>query len=164
MANGTEPVPDLVVRPIEPADTGRLLAMFHRLSAETIYRRFFTLLPSPPPAALRRLVTVDHHDREALVAVHDTDIVAVARWDRIAAGSPEAEIAVVVEDAWQHRGLGHFLMRRLVTEAAQHGITFLTASVLTDNRPAMRLAQAIARPSTVEFNGPETKLGFALAS
>ena len=71
-------------------------------------------------AMLMWLTNVDHDRREALVAVHGNEIVAVARYDG-QPGSADAEIAVTVEDAWQHQGIGHRLARRLAACALDHG-------------------------------------------
>src|SRR4051812_19830110 len=103
--DGHEPFPTLHGRPIEPDDADRLQAAFRRLSRESAYRRFFTLMPELPPSLLERLVVVDHDNREALVVLDGDDIVAVARWDRLASQPDEAEIAVTVGDSWQHHGL-----------------------------------------------------------
>ena len=100
------------VRPIEPGDADRLERMFFRLSPTTIYRRFFSPIHEPSPRMLMWLTNVDHDRREALVALDGDEIVAVARYDG-RAGATEAEIAVTVEDAWQHRGVGRRLARRL---------------------------------------------------
>ena len=156
--------PELEVRPIGPGDGERLRRLFGRLSPDTVYRRFFTLFQAPPPGVLNYLAAVDHHDHEGLVALDGDEIVAVARWDRPAGGGPEAEVSILVEDAWQHRGLGRALMRTLVTEAARRDITALTADVLTENGPARRLATSLARPTGVELDGPVTHFTFSLAS
>ena len=102
----------LTVRPIAPDDVDRLGRMFERLSPTTIYRRFFSPIHEASPRMLMRLTNVDHDRREALVALDGDEIVAVARYDG-QAGAIEAEIAVTVEDAWQHRGVGKRLARRL---------------------------------------------------
>jgi GNAT superfamily N-acetyltransferase len=161
--NGREPFAGIRVRPIEPEDAVRLERLFYRLSPETIYRRFFTLLPAPRPGMLQHLATVDHDDREALVALEGDEIIAVARWDRSAHHSADAEMAVTVEDAWQHRGLGRALTRMLAAEATRHGVTELTAVVLTDSRPALGLASG-QRPDTVQMDGPETHFHFPLSA
>ena len=162
--NGLRLFPELVVRPIGPGDGERLRRLFERLSPETVYRRFFTRFPAPPPGVLEYLAAVDHHDHEGLVALDGDEIVAVARWDRRAGGGPEADLSILVEDSWQHRGLGRALMRVLVAEAARHDITDLAADVLTENGPARRLATSLARPTGVELDGPVTHFTFRLAS
>ncbi len=96
----------LTVRPIGPTDVDRLERMFYRLSPTTVYRRFFSPIQEPSRRMLTWFTNVDHDRREALVAVHGNEIVAVARYDG-QPGSADAEIAVTVEDAWQHQGIGH---------------------------------------------------------
>jgi GNAT superfamily N-acetyltransferase len=156
--------PGLSVRALDGDDAGRLSRLFGRLSPQTVYRRFFTLFPAPPPGVLEHLAAVDHCDHEGLAALDGDEIVAVARWDRTAHGDPDAEVSIVVEDAWQHRGLGGALMRMLVAEAVRQGITTLNASILTDNGPARRLATSLAPPTRVQMEGPVTHFTFRLAS
>lgn len=160
--NGREPWPDLLVRPIEPQDAARLERFFYRLSPETVYRRFFSAIPAPPAGATAHLATVDHDQREALVALDHDEIVAVARWDRFAPRAAEAELAVTVEDAWQHRGLGRALVRMLASEASRHHVVELKATVLSDNRAALALASGM-HPDEVRLDGSETLFHFSLA-
>jgi GNAT superfamily N-acetyltransferase len=162
--NGREPFPALAVRPIRPDDEQRLLRTSQRLSPQTIYQRFFSPLHALPPSLLRRFANVDHDDREALVALDGDEIIAVARWDRDAHHDDEADVAVLVEDAWQHRGVGSALTRMLVDKAVSHHIGTLTATVLTDNAAVRRmLATSIGHPATMQYEGPQTRLTFPIA-
>ncbi len=162
--NGRVPFPNLDVRSAGPDDSERVLRFFERLSPESVYRRFFTLFPSPSPQLVRYLAGAETEDHETLAALDGDDIVALASWDRRVHDGAEAELAILVEDAWQHRGLGQALMRMLTAEAARHGITELTASVLSDNHPARRLAMTVGRPDHVEMDGPETVYTYRVAS
>jgi GNAT superfamily N-acetyltransferase len=162
--NGLTPFPELTVRAVRPDDATRLVRLTERLSAETIYQRFFSPLHALPPVLLHRFVNVDHHDREALVALDGDEIIAVVRWDRDTNHCDEAEVAVLVEDAWQHRGLGGALTRMLVDQAVTHHIATLTATVLSDNTPVRRMLTAsIGPPATMQRDGPHTRLTFPLA-
>src|SRR5947209_1855182 len=162
--NGRDPFPELAVRPVEAGDVERVRRLFDRLSPQSVYRRFFTLFPTPPTRVLRHLTAVDHCDHGGLAVIDGDEIVALASWDRPAQGSPDAEIAVLVEDAWQHRGLGRALVRMLTAEAARHGIAILNATVLAENYPARHLATTVARPDSVVMDGPETFYTFSVAS
>ncbi|HKN40614.1 MAG TPA: GNAT family N-acetyltransferase [Acidimicrobiia bacterium] len=162
--NGQAQCAGLVIRPLQPDDGERLGRLFGRLSPETVYRRFFTRFPGLPAAILRYFATGDHDDHQRLAAVCGDEIVAVASWDKAAHGGDAAEIAILVEDAWQHCGVGRGLMRTLTAGAADHGITTLTATVLTENGPARRLAKSLARPQLVELDGPETHFTYRVAS
>src|SRR5436190_22784367 len=88
----------LSFRPIATTDVARLERMFTRLSPESVRFRFFSPIRRLPRPAMLRLVTVDHSRRDALVALHEGEIVAVARYDAI--DDKEAEIAVTVVDPW----------------------------------------------------------------
>lgn len=149
-------------RPILPADRERLERMFYRLSPKTLYRRFFTAVSRPIPAHLDRLVNVDYHDRLAIVAVVDDEIVAVARYDRLEAPG-EAEVAVVVEDAWQHRGIATRLLWRLSAAARERGIEVFIAGVLGENRPMMGLLQVLSDELETRMEGGEYVVRIGLA-
>src|SRR4051812_25649878 len=94
----------LTLRPIQEDDTDRLMEMHRRLSAGTVRRRFFAMLPELDPKQAHRFTHVDGTDRAAVVAVDAAgDLVGVARYDRFE-GTDGAEVAVVVQDSYQHRG------------------------------------------------------------
>lgn len=132
------------LRGIRPDDDRRLVAMAERCSDRTLYYRFF----SPPPLpitdeTLGRLVHVDGHRRVALVA-HlgtgtDERIVAVGRWDMLEDDPASAEVAFIVEDAFQGSGLGTALLSHLAAIAPRHGIRCFEAEVLGDNRPMLQV-------------------------
>jgi GNAT superfamily N-acetyltransferase len=145
----------LTIRPIRPTDVERLERMSRRLSPETIYLRFFSPMPRVPSAHLRREADVDHDRREALVAADGDEIVAVASYDAGSTTAPadacEAEIAVTVEDAWQHRGLGLLLARRLAVLARGRGCDAFVATVLPGNRAALDLVRRLGPRTTIRF-------------
>lgn len=137
-------------RPILPEDVDRLERLFYRLSPLTVYRRFFAPVQRPTRANLRMLANVDYRDRLALVAVIGDEIVAVARYDRLEEPG-EAEIAVLVEDAWQQRGLATRLLWRLSAAGRARGIRVFIAEVLGENRPMMRLLEVLSDELEVDF-------------
>jgi GNAT superfamily N-acetyltransferase len=161
--NGREPFPGLVLRPVEAADGERIVANLLRSSRQTVYRRFHSPIVDPTPYVARFVANLDGHDHGALVVLDRDDVVAVAQWDRERECGTCAEVAITVEDPWQHRGLGRTLMRALAGDAHRHGITTLTASVLAENRPARSLASHLD-PARVEFDGANTRYVFAIAS
>jgi ribosomal protein S18 acetylase RimI-like enzyme len=141
----------LTVREIEIEDVERLRRMFDRLSPDSVYRRFFSPIQEPSRSALLWLATVDHRDRDALVALDGDEIVGVARYDA-QAGTHAAEIALTVEDAWQHRGLGKRLAVRLARRAVDRGIESFEATVMPDNRPALGLLRKLSPDASVRFD------------
>ena len=161
--NSREPQPQLQVRSYEPGDRVAVLDAFRHLSAQSLYRRFFTLMPDPAPLVEPLLARVDHRDHEVLVVFDGDEVVAVAQWDRDAADAARAEVAVTVADAWQHRGVGGALMRMLAGDAHRHGVASLSANTLSENRPALELA-ARSHPARAVIDGTETNFTFLLAS
>jgi GNAT superfamily N-acetyltransferase len=141
----------LAFRPIERDDAARLERMFFRLSPTTVYRRFFSPIHEPSPKMLRWFTEVDHDRREALVALDGDEIVGVARYDG-RPGSRDAEIAVTVEDAWQHRGVGRKLARRLAACALDHGFERFIATMLSENREAIGLLRRLSSDARVRFD------------
>jgi GNAT superfamily N-acetyltransferase len=152
------------IRPVSSADLDELREMFARSSAETRYLRFFTGGPAVPDHILRRLVDVDHRCREAVVAVVDGVIVGMAGYDRSAAHPERAELAVVVEDAWQRRGLGARLVREVVRLARRHDVDVLVASMLSENQRALRLVHRLSPDAHPRADGPESFVEIPLSA
>jgi GNAT superfamily N-acetyltransferase len=123
----------VATRPVRPDDRARLCRMWPRLSADTVYRRFHAPVRTLPEDTVRHLVTVDHDRREAVVGEVGGEVVGVARYDRSPADPASAEVAVVVEDAWQGVGLGRQLLLELTELARRRGVRTLTATVQPDN-------------------------------
>lgn len=142
---------DLQVRPVQPTDADAIRRMFSRLSPETIHRRFFTLLPSLDDRTLHRLVDVDHEWQEAVVAIVGREIIGLASFHRWRDDPATADVAIVVEDAWQHHGIGRHMARRLARVAATRGVERLHADVLADNRSASGLIRRVASGSKARF-------------
>jgi len=120
------------VRPIRADDAERLVRFHSRLTAETIYFRFFAPYPELSDRDVTRFVTVDYSDRVALVATEGGELIAVARYDRL--NSRDAEVAFVVRDDHQSRGLGAVLLEHLAAAAWERGLRRFVAEVLPNNR------------------------------
>jgi len=155
----------LDMRPIEPSDKPLLQDFLERSSRESVYRRF--LGPHGPfsDRELRYLTEVDHRDHEALVAVEPATGggVGVARYVRDRERRDSAEIAVVVNDAWQGHGVGSALLFRLADRARHEGITRLTALMLTDNRSMARLFAELGEPRVVSRDGGTVELAIEIS-
>ncbi|MBA2390894.1 MAG: GNAT family N-acetyltransferase [Geodermatophilaceae bacterium] len=126
------------LRPILTSDAEGLAGLHARSSERTRYLRFFGPYPRIPERELRRFVTVDYQDRVALVIVLGREIIAVGRYDRIEA-EDEAEVAFLVEDAHQGRGLGTILLEHLAAAARERGIRRFSAEVLAENGGMVRI-------------------------
>jgi RimJ/RimL family protein N-acetyltransferase len=129
------------MRPIRPDDAPRLVVLYDRLSRDTRYQRFFSVMRRLPPDWARFLAEVDYRARLALVVERPDDpdtLIAVARYEQ--AGEPgTVEVAFVVQDGWQDRGLGTVLFSELLDAAAANGIERFRAWVLADNRRMLDL-------------------------
>jgi RimJ/RimL family protein N-acetyltransferase len=136
------------VRPIRPDDEPRLVALYERLSRHTAYQRFFTVLRRLPPDWYHLFANVDYRTRLALVAERDTaagvQLVGVGRYEP--SEEPDtAEVAFVVEDGWQGRGLGGILLEAVLGAAEARGIRRFRAYVLADNHRMLRLLHTRTR-------------------
>ncbi len=97
--------PEVSVRPVSPADGGRLRRRFSRLSGRSIYQRFHIPYPRVPEWAVALFADVNGDQGEALVALVGDEIVGHALYVRSDHGH-DAEMAVLVEDGWQSGGSG----------------------------------------------------------
>lgn len=126
----------LRLRPICSEDAEKLVAFHARLSFDSIYRRYFSLHPLLSVDEVRHFTQVDYVDRMALVIEDGEELVAVGRYDRYP-NSFTAEVAFVVQDDYQHLGLGHRLLDALAKAAWERGITTLCAETLFANHDMM---------------------------
>ncbi|HEY8524666.1 MAG TPA: GNAT family N-acetyltransferase [Acidimicrobiales bacterium] len=129
------------VRPIEPDDGPALVAFHGRLSPDTVHSRFFTAKPRLSDAEVERFTHVDHDRRVALVAELGGEIVGVSRYDRTG-DEREAEVAFVVADEHQGRGIGTVLLEHLAAAARERGVVRFVAEVLPGNRRMLEVFEA----------------------
>ena len=120
------------VRPIRPDDAPKLIEFHEHLSPHSCYLRFFSFHPTLSAIEVNRFTCVDYKDRLALVAETHDHLIAVGRYDRHV-GTPEAEVAFVVADDYQHHGIGSLLLDDLVRAARENGITTFLADTLREN-------------------------------
>ena len=127
------------LRPIRPDDADKLVAFYDRVSPESKYLRFFAPYPRLSERDVRRFTQVDYVDRVALIVTLGEEMIAVGRYDRI--DDSQAEVAFLIEDAHQGRGIGQLLLEHLAEAARERGITRFVAEVLPQNR---RMAEVFA--------------------
>ncbi len=136
---------DLVLRPLRPEDDALELAFVRGLSRDSRYNRLLSARKLTR-AEIRRLTRIDYEREMALVAVagsgKSAQLLGVARYVKDAdAGG--AEFAVVVADAWQHKGVGTLLLDALLQHARRAGIARLHGITLATNQPMQGLARKL---------------------
>jgi CRP-like cAMP-binding protein len=130
--DGTE----LCLRPVLPGDNERATNGPVEFSSETLYRRFQTTRV-PTKSLMTYLFEVNYVDHFVWVMTDGPDgpVVADARFVRDEADPTVAEVAFIVADAYQGRGIGTFLMGALAVAAGYDGVQRFTARVLAENYP-----------------------------
>ena len=132
LKDGTE----INFRPIHPTDEPRVRDLLYDLSQETIYYRFMSHLERFGQRQIQNFVYIDHRQDVAIVGIlpeaYGDEIIAVGRY-YLDERTNRAEVAFVIRDEWQNKGLGSFVFKHLVNIAKANGITGFTAEVLRNN-------------------------------
>ena len=143
------------LRPIRADDAERLQAFHTRLSPNSIYLRWLAAHPVLSPEEARQLSDLDYVTRMAFVATtgagETEHIVGVARYGLIK--PDEAESAVIVEDAYQSRGLGWALLGRLMRYSRAMGVTAWIAEINAGNARMLRFIERGGLPVTRRLEG-----------
>ncbi len=150
---------ELRVRSIEANDVAALRRCFTRLSPEAIRRRFQHAMAELPAPMARRLCQIDGKNETALVLLDDSVQPAEIRGvGRIFVDEPtdSAEFSVLVERSWGHLGLGSLLLRRLIEDGRQRGLTELWGYVLVENQPMLELCRELGFERHLMQNEPGT--------
>ncbi|QIG42854.1 GNAT family N-acetyltransferase [Nocardioides anomalus] len=120
------------IRPIRPEDAALLVEFYGRVSDRSKYYRFFSPMPHLSDRDVRRFTQVDHDQRVAFVLTLQGQMIAVGRYDVVKPG--EAEVAFLVEDQHQGRGIAQILLEHLAQAARERGVERFVAEVLPDNQ------------------------------
>ena len=134
---------DAWIRLARPQDTVAVAAMHERCSQASTYQRYFTPMDSWREQNLRR-ISGGHRGATLVATDGGTQVVALGNVFPVGSGeSSSAELAVIVEDAWQGRGLGRRMLEHLVDVASELGFTTVTAYVLAENAGMIRLLDSL---------------------
>ena len=125
------------LRPITPEDADGLVSFYSEVSDQSKYFRFFAPMPQLSEKDLRRFTHVDHHDRVAFVLTVAEHILAIASYELIEPG--EAEVAFLVQDAHQGRGMGQLLLEHLAQAARERGVHRFVAEVPPENQRMLQV-------------------------
>ncbi len=144
-----EPLNDgthILIRPLEEKDREREFAFIKSLSSQSRHFRFLATINEPDKPMLDQLMDLDYQKRMAYVALimdkGQLREIGVARYAALAETS-QCESAVVVADAWQHKGLGMRLMKHLIDKARFNGFTEMMSVDSAANSAMYRLASKL---------------------
>ena len=129
------------VRPLRPEDEADMLAALEQASARSLQRRFFTMKRHFSDKERAFFMNIDFSNHVALIAraEHAGRKVMAGGCRYIVSDPGRAEMAFMVVDAWQGRGIGSILMRHLIKIAGDSGLKELTAEVLPENAPMLKV-------------------------
>lgn len=149
------------LRPIRPDDADGLTGLMDRSSDQTRYYRFFGPMKRLSAKELHRFTHVDHDARVAFVVLLGDQVVGVGRYDRYP-GTDDAEVAFLIEDAHQRRGLGSVLLEHLAAAARERGIKRFVAEVLAQNSTMVRVFQDAGYKSQRSYEDGVVHLTFPI--
>jgi acyl-CoA synthetase (NDP forming)/RimJ/RimL family protein N-acetyltransferase len=149
------------LRPVTPQDADRLVAFYQRVSDESKYFRFFAPYPRLTARDVERFTHVDHASRVALIVTVGDDMVAIGRYDQV--DDEKAEVAFLVQDDYQGRGLGSILLEHLAAAARERGIRRFTAEVLPANRKMLTVFRDAGYTVEQAFGDGVVTLSFEIA-
>ncbi|MFB0521411.1 MAG: GNAT family N-acetyltransferase [Desulfatiglandales bacterium] len=132
----------ILLRPVKITDEPLLKDFFYSLSDQSIYRRFFSIRTDMPHEYLQEFVVVDYTQKMLIVAVVERgtreEIVGLGQY-AIVEQTHTADLALVVRDDYQKKGVGRELLSYLTFLARKQGLLGFTAEVLADNKPMLHL-------------------------
>ncbi|KAB2975245.1 GNAT family N-acetyltransferase [Streptomyces sp. SS1-1] len=157
------------IRPITVDDAERLVSFYEQVSDESKYYRFFAPYPRLSAKDVRRFTHHDFVDRVGLAATIGGDFIATVRYDRIGAdGAPasapadEAEVAFLVQDAHQGRGVASALLEHIAAVARERGIRRFAAEVLPANTKMIKVFTDAGYTQKRSFEDGVVRLEFDL--
>jgi GNAT superfamily N-acetyltransferase len=136
-------------RPIKQSDDTLIRDLFYDTSEHSVYQRFMNAKATYPRGEREAVVNIDYRTTMSIAATRwgpgPDELVALAEW-RLAPETNRAEVAFLVRDDWQHRGLGARLLDYLTELAMERGILGFTAEVLAGNRGMLQVFQQGSQP------------------
>ncbi|MDT6982879.1 GNAT family N-acetyltransferase [Streptomyces lusitanus] len=158
------------IRPITADDAERLVSFYEQVSDESKYYRFFAPYPRLSAKDVHRFTHHDFVDRVGLAATIGDDFIGTVRYDRIGAGgrpatgaeADEAEVAFLVQDAHQGRGVASALLEHIAAVARERGIRRFAAEVLPANTKMIKVFTDAGYTQKRSFEDGVVRLEFGL--
>ncbi|MEV0526489.1 GNAT family N-acetyltransferase [Streptomyces sp. NPDC050439] len=157
------------IRPITAEDADRLVSFYEQVSDESKYYRFFAPYPRLSAKDVHRFTHHDQVDRVGLAATVGGEFIATVRFDRIdergmsaSAPADEAEVAFLVQDAHQGRGVASTLLEHIAAVARERGIRRFAAEVLPANTKMIKVFTDAGYQQKRSFEDGVVRLEFDL--
>lgn len=152
LRDGTE----IFFRPVKPTDEPALVLMLYSLSEASVRTRYFTDKMTFSHKDIQRVTNIDYYQDLAIVGIvpgpSDEQIVALAQYF-LDPKTGAAEVAFVVHDEWQQKGMGTFLLDYITQIAKQRGVKRFYAKVLPANKPMLAIFHNSGYKVNIEFDG-----------
>jgi acyl-CoA hydrolase/GNAT superfamily N-acetyltransferase len=159
---------DLTVRfrPIRPSDVDEMRHLFYRFSDEAVYYRYFSPVKTMPHARMQEYVNVDYRNTMSIVGLvgepGEGRIIAEARYV-CTPGTHFADLAFVVDESHQGKGIATFLFMTLIKIAKDRGIEGLKADVLSTNKSMIKVLERAPYPVQAVLDSGVYELKIALS-
>ena len=156
------------LRPICPADESKLSDLFYSLTDNTLYRRFMRVIKRVPHKDLQYFLDVDYKANMAIVLEtrepgREPRIIGMAQYF-LDLATHFAEVALVVRDEWQGKGLGTCLIGEMIRLAQENGVAGFTADVLSANHVMVHIFQKAGVEVHSTLGGDTYRLRMPFAS
>lgn len=157
---------EIFFRPIKPTDEPALSEMLYSLSEESVRTRYMTRTVAFPHRDIQHLTNIDYKNSLAIVGVvpgvSEEEIVAIAQYF-LDPKTQAAEVAFLVQDEWQQKGMGTFLLDYITKIARQRGVKRFYAKVLPSNKPMLAVFHNSGYKVSTEFDGDVYSITYDLA-
>jgi acyl-CoA hydrolase len=162
LKDGTE----ILFRPVKPTDDSALSEMLYSLSADSVKKRYFTHTKTFPHKDVQKLTNVDYEQNLAIVAVvpgteGTEEIIGIAQYF-LDPKTRVAEVAFIVQDEWQDKGMGGVLLDYITRIAIDRGVKKFYATVLPINKSMLTLFYNSGYRINTEFDGDSYSITYDL--
>jgi RimJ/RimL family protein N-acetyltransferase len=148
-------------RAIKPSDEEEMRRLFYRFSDQSLYYRYFSPIKTMPHEKMQEYVNIDYRTTLSIVGLAGEPgqdrIIAEARYVQLP-GETLADVAFVVDEAYQGRGIATFLLQMLIDVAKKSGITGFSADVLATNRSMLNVFEKVSFPVQAVLDGGAYRL------
>ncbi|HUW19721.1 MAG TPA: GNAT family N-acetyltransferase [Sedimentisphaerales bacterium] len=143
-------------RPVKPTDEPSLSEMLYSLSETSVQKRYMTRTKAFPHRDVQQLTNIDYKNDLAIVGVvpgaSGEEIVAIGQYF-LDPKTQAAEVAFLVQDEWQQKGMGTFLLDYITQIAKQRGVKRFYGKVLPNNKPMLTIFHNSGYKVNTEFDG-----------